>query len=305
MRRDGSRFSTLPGGKHAGLAARIADSPRRAAPMPRRWCAAARAEVCVHGARPRPRHAGGAATRRALPALRFTNGLPIAAAPPLRPRHHRTARRPHPRPPHTRQAAHDRLSPAARPGCWPFALLVSMRAQAAQLLGGLAVRIDARSGRTPAARPPALSARGRAGRRRSQPRQIHTRAHLVAFLQRRRARARPARCFSAATVFCSAGRRSSASRGRPPPSPLPCTLPPNPRRAASRPPRGMRKRLKQGRGAGLAVPVRHWRHGLPRWAGLGCVLPRRVYLRIVSGASACALRLPRAAPRSCARGPPV
>ena len=65
-----------PGGKHAGLAARIADSPRRAAPMPRRWCAAARAEVCVHGARPRPRHAGGAATQRALPALRFPKAPP-------------------------------------------------------------------------------------------------------------------------------------------------------------------------------------------------------------------------------------
>lgn len=121
----------------------------------------------------------------------------------------------------------------------------------------------------------------------------------------RRARARPARCFAGATGFCPAVRRSTATRGRPPPSPLPCTLPPNPRRAASRPPRGMRKRLKQGRGAGLAVPVRHWRHGQPRWAGLGCVLPRRVCPQFTPAQAPARYRLPRAAPRSCARGPPV
>lgn len=121
MRRDGSRFSTLPGGKHAGLAARIADSPRRAAPMPRRWCAAARAEVCVHGARPRPRHAGGAAARRALPAVRPSDGFHVGAAPPLRPLRYRSSFRPRPRPPRAWLAAHAGIYSAADRGPLAFA----------------------------------------------------------------------------------------------------------------------------------------------------------------------------------------
>ena len=150
-------------------------------------------------------------------------------------------------------------------GSWAAGLCrnaVSLGAQAAQLLCMPALIADSHTG-APRARPPAPDRRAGA----LSPR-------VLRCFQRRK-RAHPGRISSSADgrahaprpalpvqqAFALLSRRCFAARGMPPPSPLPCTLPPNPRRAASRPPRGMRKRLKQGRGAGLAVPVRHWRHG--------------------------------------------
>lgn len=132
--------------------------PRRpCAPLPvcRRCFSHARRAVTVRRTPSAVGAQAGAAPRRALPACWFSHGLPVAAAPPLHPRHLRTVRRPHPRPPHTTQAAHAGLFPAACPGCWPLPPLASDGAQAAQLLGGPSVTRYFRSGRTPAARPPA------------------------------------------------------------------------------------------------------------------------------------------------------
>ena len=214
--------------RHAGFTARIADSPRRArpcAPLPvcRRCFSHARRAATVRRTPSAVGAQAGAAPRRALPACWFSHGLPVAAAPPLHPHHLRTVRRPHPRPPHTTQAAHARLFPAACPGCWPLPPLASDGAQAAQLLGGHPLPRCFRSGRTPAARPPApVGARPRWSARPPRLRAPRTGAPRVAFLQP------GGRALAPCALFCASRCRSRRPRLR-----IPA------RRLAPFPPRGL------------------------------------------------------------------
>lgn len=178
------------------------------------------------------------------------------AAPPLRPLRRRSACRPRPRPPHTERAALVGHPSAADRG--PLACA------AARLRW-------ARRRRSSPARPPIVQrlARAHPGRAAScaangaRPRclRIHQGASVANgctpfdALQCRRSRAAlllPALLVQQA--FALLGRRCFATRGRPPPSPPPFTPYPNPRRAAPRPPRGMRKRLQKGGRQGYSAP---------------------------------------------------